>query len=320
MAVAQHEASSLSLTGLPGIFDPASPKLTSGYLTGWAPYTGVMAEAVQTVSITSRVAADNLLAIGTKGHAGYSHKFGGVDVNIDAVMTDNVNVSGAYGYQLSDFESKLGGKLVLITTNSSVGKKITVSGLYVNSMNFNFSANANVTTAWTLVGDDVLYEAWDVPTSGVVGNSSYSCVNPLTWDEIHLLNGCSGVSLTGVQSATFSATLNRTEIFQIGQFTPYDRSVTHPYVVTVSINTLANDVALVDWWDKFRTSYNPMDACLGGCGGVTIKVMTQPLASGAITREFIVASGLRPTTSTLNAAVGSNSTVVLNFEGTNLRF
>ncbi len=320
MAVAQHEASSLSLTGLPGIFDPAAPKTSSGWLTGWAPYTGVMAEVVQTVSVTSRVAAENLLAIGTRGHAGYSKRFGGVDVNIDAVLTNNVNVSGAYGYQLSDFESKLNGNMVLITTNSTVGKKITVSGLYVNSINFNFNANDNVTTSWTFVGDDVLYEAYDVAASGVVGNSENHCKDPLTWDEIHLVNACSGVSLTGVQSATFSASLSRTDIFQIGQFTPYDRSVTHPYNVSVSLNTLANDVALVGWWEKFVASYDPMTGCSGGCGGFLIKVYTQPLSSGAITREFIVASGLRPTTSTLNTAVGSNSTVTLNFEGTALNF
>lgn len=319
MAVAQHEASSLSLTGLPGIFDPAAPKTTSGWLTGWLPYTGVMAEAVQTVSITSRVNAENLLAIGTKGHAGYSKRFGGVDINIDAVLTDNVNVSGAYGYQLSDFESKLPGNLVLTTTNSSVGKRVTVSGLYVNSINFNFNANDNVTTSWTLVGDDLTYADYNV-ASGVIGNSDFHCVDPLTWDEIHLVNGCSGISLTGVQSATFSATLNRTDIFQIGQFTPYDRSVTHPYNVTVSINTLANDVALVGWWEKFVASYDPMSECGTACGSLVIKVYTQPLASGAITMPFIIASGLRPTTSTLNTAVGSNSTVALNFEGTNLMF
>ena len=319
MAVAQHEASSLSLTGLPGIFDPAAPKTSSGWLTGWAPFTGVMAEAVQTVSITSRVSAENLLAIGTKGHAGYSKRFGGVDVNIDAVLTNNVNVSGAYGYQLSDFESKLGGNLVLVTTNSDSGKKVTVSGLYVNSINFNFNANDNVTTSWTLVGDDVLYENW-TSASGVAGNRDFHCVDPLTWDEIHLVNGCSGVSLTGVQSATFSASLSRTDIFQIGQFTPYDRSVQHPYHVSVSINTLANDVALVDWWENFVASYDPMSECTSACGGLRVAVYTQPLSSGAITLPFIIASGLRPTTSTLNTAVGSNSTVTLNFEGTNLLF
>jgi len=320
MAVAQHEASSLSFPQLSGVFDVTSPKTSAGWLGSELPFSGVMAEAVQTVSITSRVGAENLLAVGTRGHAGYSKRFGGVDVSIDAVLTDNAQTSGAYGFDLQDFESKIDGPLTLITTNSNSGKKISVSGLYVNTINFNFNANDNATTSWGFVGDSVLYEFYDVAASGVAGNNDYHCVDPLTWDEIHLVNGCSSAMLTGVQSATFAATLNRTEVYQIGQFVPYDRTVTHPYNVTVTLNTLSNEVELVNWWQKFVASYDPMAECSTTCGSIIIKVRTKPLANDAVGRDFIIASGLRPTSSTLNTAVGANSTVTLNFEGTSLRF
>ncbi len=318
MALSNHEGSLLTFSGLKGIFDVRAPKLTAGWLPG-LPFSGVMAEAVQSVAITSRIAAENLLAVGYKGHAGYSKRFGGVDVNIDAVLTDNVNVSGAYGYDLSDFENQIFGNLVLYTTNGQFGRAVTVSGLYVNSVSFSFNQNDNSTTSWSFVGDGLTYSGYTVATDGSKGFIDYHCVNPLTWDEIHIYDQKNSVILTGVQTATFSATLSRTDTFQIGQFTPYDRAVQHPYNVTVSLNTLANDVALVNWWQKFVPSYDPMSDC---ADGLVIKVRTNPIANAATTtpRDFIIASGLRPDTGTLNVAVGSNSTVSLNFAGTSLRF
>ncbi len=318
MSVGNAEASSFSFPGLPGTFDTSAPKLNPGWLGSNLPYSGVMAEAVQTIAITSRNAAENLLAVGFRGHAGYSKRFGGVDVNIDAVLTDNAAVSGAYGYQLADFDNRLSGLLTVITTNSSVGKKVMVSGLYVTSATFSFTQNANCTTAWTFVGDGIAYENYTVAASGAIGNKDYHCVNPLTWDEIHIYDGANNVVLTGVQTATFTANINRQEVYQIGQFEPFDRTVQYPYDVTVSINTLSDEVNLVNWWAKFIPTYDPMSDC---AGGMIIKVRTNSiLGSIASTRDFIIASGLRPTTSTLNNAVGSNATVALNFQGTSLRF
>lgn len=327
MAVANHEASMIDFPALQGIFDPKYRKTTPGWLptnTGVVqiPFSGVQAEAVQSVAITSRNAAENLLAVGYKGHAGYSKRFGGVDVTIDAVLTNNVNVSGAAGYQLSDFDSKLNGNstsgiLVVYTTNSTLGRVATVSGLYVSSISYTFNANDNSTTSWSFVGDGVIWSGYTVATQGAKGNTDYHCVDPLTWDEVHIYDGANAVVLTGVQSATFAANINRSDVFQIGQFEPYDRSVQYPYDVTVSINTLANDVRLTNWWDKFVPNYDPMSDC---GGGLVIKVRTQSIAGQAAARDFIIASGLRPTTATLNAAVGSNSTVALNFQGTSLYF
>lgn len=325
MSVANSEASLIDFPGLQGVFDTKYRKSTAGWLANASgvnglPFSGVMAEAVQSVAIGSRNAAENLLAIGHRGHAGYSRRFGGVDVTIDSILTDNVNVSGAYGYDLSDFDNKLTSGLTVWTTNSQFGRVATVSGLYVSSISFSFNQNDNSTTSWTFLGDGVTWSGYDVATQGVKGNINYNCVNPLTWDEIHITDTCNGVVLTGVQSATFTANIGRSDIFQIGQFTPYDRSVTYPYDVSVTINTLANDVRLVNWWSKFVPEYDPMSECSSACGGLVIKVRTLPNLSDGIARDFIIASGLRPTTATLNAAVGSNSTVSLTFAGTSLRF
>lgn len=317
MSVGNAEASSFSFPGLPGVFDVNAPKLSAGWLGGALPYSGVMSQAVQTIAITSRNAAENLLAVGYRGHAGYSKRFGGVDVNIDAVFTDNAAVSGAYGYQLSDFDNRLSGLLSVITTNSSVGKKVIVSGLYVTSITHSFTQNANCTTAWTFVGDGIAYENYLVSTSGAAGNKDYHCVNPLTWDEVHIYDNNNAVVLTGVQTATFTANINRSEVFQIGQFEPFDRTVQYPYNVTVAINTLSDEVNLTNWWAKFIPTYDPMSDC---AGGLVIKVRTNSIANAGTARDFIIASGLRPTTSTLNNAVGSNATVALNFEGTSLFF
>lgn len=231
-------------------------------------------------------------------------------------MTDNAAVSGAYGYQLQDFDNQLPSGLILYTTNGTVGKAEAVSGLYVTSITYNFNANGNSTTSWNFVADGVIHSGYTVATQGNQGYKDYHCVNPLTWDEINIFDGTNSVLLTGVQSATFTANINRSEVFQIGQFTPYDRAVQYPYDVTVSINTLANDVNLTNWWNKFVPSYDPMTDC---SAGLVVTLRTGANLGGG-NKEMIVASGLRPSTSTLNAAVGSNSTVALTFMGTTLRW
>jgi hypothetical protein len=316
MAVSNAEGSQLDFPGLPGVFDVKYP-LAPVAQNGIVPFSGVIAEAIQSVAITSRVNSDPLLAIGYTGHAGYARKFGGVDITVDAVLTDNVNTSGAYGFNLDSFKNILPSGLTLYTTNGVIGKKVLVSGIYVNQISWNFNQNAEATTSWSFLGNGVSYENYNVAVSGTVGFKDFHCVSPLMWDEIHITDQVNSVVMTGVQSATFTASYNRQDIFQIGQFEPYDRVVIPPYNVTVTLNTLANDVRLTNWWDKFVPSYDPMSDC---GNNIVIKVRTRSIVNDGIARDFIVASGLRPTNSTLNAAVGSNSTVALTFEGTALSF
>src|SRR3990167_10724160 len=304
MAVSNHEASAIDFQGLDGVFDVKHKKVTASWVSlpgGTKPFSGVMAEAVRTVAVTSRNAADDLLVVGYKGHAGYIHKFGGVDLSIDAVMKNNVNESGAFGFQLSDFDDVLKSGIIVYTTNGTLGRKATISGLYVNQISFNFNQNAESTTSWNFVGDGLDWDNYVVSTSGVQGNKDFHCIDPLTWDEIHLYDGTNSVLLTGVQRATIQASINRQDVFQIGQFAPYDRAVVRPYKVSVNLDLLANDVRLINWWDKFRPAYNPDDDC---AAGLVIKIRTQPLKDDllATSYDFIIASGLRPTTSTLNVA------------------
>ena len=311
MVIANHEGSKIDFPGLPGIFDPKYPKTASGWLS-FAPYSGVQAEAVQTVAITSRVASDNLLAVGTRGQAGFVHKFGGVDLTVDAVLTNNALVSGATGYQLSDFDQILPSGFTLYTTNGVLGKSASISGIYVSSISYTFNQNAESTTSWTFAANGVIYSGYNVAQQGQVGYGNNHCVNPLTWDEVNIYDGKDSLILTGVQSATITATINRTDIYQIGQFTPYDRAVVYPYQVSVTLNTLANEVPLTNWWSKFVPSYDPNSDC---ANGFVIKIRTGSNLS-ATPMDLVIASGLRPTQSTLNTAVGSNSTVNLAWEGT----
>lgn len=315
MSVSNSEGSLLQFPGLMGVFDVTNPFPTGYVQNGIHPYSGVMAEAVTTVAITSKVNSDDLLAIGYTGQAGYAKKFGGVDITVDAVLTDNVNVSGAYGFTLDGLKNILPGNLILYTTNGVQGKKVTVTGIYVNQVTFTFTQNGESTTSWSFLGNGLIPEFYSVANSGVVGFKDQHCVNPLMWNEIHLYDPNNGVVISGVQSATFTASFNRQDVFQIGQFEPYDRVVVPPYKVTATINTLANDVALTNWWNNFVPTYDPMSNC---ANGMIVKVRTQPLVNDATAFDFLIASGMRPTNSTLNVAVGSNATVALTLEGTKL--
>jgi hypothetical protein len=320
VVIANHEGSAIDFPGLPGIFDQKYGKTASGWLpSGVAPYSGVIAQAVQTVAVTAKIAADNLLSVGTRGQAGYVRKFGGIDLTVDGVLTSNYLTSGAIGYQLSDFDNILPSGFTLWTTNGVLGKSASVSGLYVTSISFTFNQNAESTTSWQFIGNGIIYSGYTVATQGQVGYGNNHCVDPLTWDEISLYDGKDAIVLTGVQSATFTATINRTDIYEIGQFVPYDRVVVYPYSVAVTMNTLANEVPLVNWWSKFVPTYDPTADCNNQ---FVIKVRTGSIQTnyGGGGYDMIIASGLRPTQSTLNTAVGANSTVNLSFEGTSMYF
>lgn len=313
MAVANHEGSILSFPGLSGIFTHT----LNGVLNYGAPFpntpgstTGVIiAQAVQTVNIVENTVAEPLNVLGHTGIAGYGKRAGTVDVTIDAVLTSGI----AIGKALTSYESTLAGFLTLTTTDGAVtssrGKQAVVSGLSVNSFTFTFTQNANSTLSMGFVGDGV---TWFDVTSPEGMDTDIEHI-PLTWDLVKVGSPVAGlIVLSGVQTATFAATMTRDLIYEIGTFLPIDKPSQHPHTVTVTLNGLANDVKLSSWLNKFATDFdanNPNNL-------VTVKVSKQ----GDAATDWIVASGLRPSTATMNAAVGANSTVDLVFTGASLTF
>ena len=313
MPVANHEGSLVSIPGLSGFFThtldgtlnygaayPNTPNSASGI---------ILAQAIQSVSITQNVNAEPLPVIGHVGHAGWGKRAGTVDVQIEAVLTSGYPL----GKRLTDYEADIPGNLTLDTTDgqtlNAVGRRALVSGMAITSIAFNFAQNANSTLSVGLIGEGTTW----FPLTSPVGMDIDIEHAPLTWDTVDLSCPVAGlIRLSGIQTATFSATLNRDQIFEVGTFDAIDKPVTHPNNVSVSLEALANSVVIQSWLDKFVSNFDVTNSA----NLVTAKVRRQ----GNATADWIVASGLHPTAATLNAATGSNSMLSLSFTGTSLEF
>lgn len=343
MAVANHEGSILSFPGASGWF---THTLGGGSLIGggsvlnygvpmWNdanvysspavnPPSGlIIAQAIQTVDIVEHTVTAPVLVIGHTGHAGYEDKAGTVDVKIDAIVTSGFPL----GKSLLSYEQKLSegqnsDQLFDLKTtdgqDTGFGREATVSGLFLNNLTFTFTQNSHITVSMGLVGDGVTW----FPISAVPQGMDSSIQHiPATWEEVTLSGVSNGlVVLSGVQNCTVSASMTRDLIYQIGTFLPIDKPSKRPHVVNVTLNSLANSVALNNWLNRFSTTFDANNTA----NLIVFKVSAQgPVGQGDKGRgaiDWIVASGLRPGNATLRAGVGANSMIDLTFEGSNLRF
>lgn len=310
---ANHEGSLVSIPGLSGFFTHT----LDGTLNYGTPYPNtpgsasgvILAQAIQSVSVTNNMNAEPLPVIGHVGNAGWGKRANTVDVQIEAVLTSGYPL----GKRLTDYEADIPGNITLDTTDGqtigAVGRRSIISGLAVTSIAFNFSQNANSTMSVGLIGEG----RTTFPLTSPVGMDIDVEHSPLTWDQVDLSCPVAGlIRLSGIQTATFSATLNRDSIYEIGTFDAIEKPVTHPNSVSVSLESLANSVVIQSWLDKFVSSFDPANSA----NLVTVKVRRQ----GNNTADWIVASGLYPTSDTLNVATGSNSMITLSFTGTSLEF
>lgn len=250
--------------------------------------------------------AEALSVLGHTGAGGYGKRAGTVDITVDAVLTSGVKL--ANGRSFTSFESELPGDLTLQTTSSSAkGKQAVVSKIYVSSFTFTFTQNANSTLAVAAVGDSVVW----TDLSSNLGRLNALQHIPLTWDKVSIHNDALGVAmLSGVQTCTITATLNRADIYQIGQFSILERAATPPHTVTVALTSLSNDVILSNWLDRFTTSLDAMDPAYQ----INFKMY------GPDGNAWIECSGMRPTDATMTTNVGANSTTDLSFEGYTISF
>ena len=287
MPVANHEGS--TLTGGPGglfVFKTGDA-ITPGSDVGHACL-------VQSVDVTTTVATEDILAIGYKGRAGLRENIGNVTVAIEGVLTRDGTELGSIAHDLDFYEAVTNDfYLTSVSSNGVYGKKAQVTAPFVTSIAYNFAVNASATTTWNFSGDNIVWtDSPPSPTTYALETSQY--MNAVEFHEISV-SGIAGC----VQTCTFNATLNRTDIFCLGQKQRFDRPVTNPKEVTVSIETLAGTPG--DEMHMFVTDYTIADE-----GFFTAKCGP------------VVASGLVPTDGGFRVGVGNNSTITMGFRGTNM--
>jgi len=274
------------------------------------------------VTITPRVESQGLVVVGLAGMGGREFSLGSVDVTVDAVVTSGRRM----GKTLADLVPTLSGLEVISTDGFNTfgpiaGRKAHVSGLSITSLNFSFDANNNAAVSMGLIGDGV---TWSLPTSPQ-GTDIDLEHTPALCNLFRVQYGSTDIFVSGLQSASFAATLNREPVFQLGDVLPFGaqnqvtRPVRWPPQVNVSLSAFSNHVRLRDWLEKFQTTYDPKDFRKS----VTISVLEQATGDASSqwgTKNWIVVSGLVPTQATLSLATTTNTTLNLEFTGHDMEF
>ena len=151
--------------------------------------------------------------------------------------------------------------------------QMTCSGLYVSSLNYNFTAEGVHTESVTLVGNDKTWSSGsftftggfnndDSPASGLqkrehitMGNAADASIWPTGAG-----GGIPGIDASGwnndradgssclarIQEVTISTDLGREELVQLGRRNPFFRYATFPVEVTTEIQVLSSDGDFID--------------------------------------------------------------------------
>ena len=112
--------------------------------------------------------------------------------------------------------------------------------------------------------------------------------------------------------------MTRNLVYELGSFLPIHKPSQRPHSVNVTISALANDVQVFDWLAAFQTDYSQFN--LNNPNEYFIVKLAAQGYLGKRGVDWIIASGLRPVSATMNTATGSDSTIELSFTGSSLQF
>jgi hypothetical protein len=315
MAVANHEGSKIQFTGVNENGTPHAPEIGRD----------IHEIAYQSANVTVRTNNEPISAIGFRGVAAVSDLIGTVELALDGILTVdpsdfspylNRGPLGLLNTNLNSIVSKFGDIIVdtLGEDIDDVGLKCSMSGMFATGISFSFQQNASVTTTWNFVGYNCEWEDsdFDFGIDLVVGTG----VNfiPISSKDVQLSVIAPEGDAAGVQSVTFNATINRTEVFELGTLEPVDRPVTFPFEVTATIEALADTASLVRGITPNYKWNNPATPSSPNVYQINVDYIT----SGP--QRLVGAPYMRPTDSTMAVSVGNNSTVTMTFTGWDLEF
>ncbi len=144
------------------------------------------------------------------------------------------------------------------------------SGMFMSSVNYNYSVDGNATESVTLVGNNKFWDAAtygilsaspnvlygtggptmhpingsDVPVSGIVRRHRFNLLGSvLPAEVVTQANNTPGSS--GIQSISVSVDFGREDQYELGRFGPYNKAASYPIEVTTEFEVIATNGDLV---------------------------------------------------------------------------
>jgi len=293
--------------------------------------------AWQSATVTTRTNQEDILAIGVRGVAAITDNIGSVEATLSGIISyepgganypNKVTGPGGFGLlnkTLNDFVS-VHCDIILETRGADAldtGQFVEMLQMFVTGITINIEQNASVTTDWSWIGysatwADSFFSYNEAPSGDLEIGEGCNFV-PLSSKDIRLLavanhpaNTTTGAGFQ-LQTITFSATINRTEIYVIGQRAPIDRPVQLPFDVTASAESLADGGDLIrNFYPEYVWNRGP-----GPCDNDSFNLFVEH-TSDPDGQRICSALNMRPVDGSLSVSVGNNSTTSMTFTGWDL--
>lgn len=209
---------------------------------------------VQSVGLNTNFDFDNIFELGQLEIYDSVLKIPQIEITLEKVLDNYPSVYTLVAPNqnlLEDSKNRLCVKFAIYKDTENAGQStpihtVTCTGMYVNSVSYQFPVEGQITESVTLVGN---HKAWS--TDALTIPASISDGNVATVDE-----PLGGTVLTRrdiatmvlpegkvnkVQSISISLDLGREDLLELGQNAPYARVPNYPVEVTAEIDYLADD-------------------------------------------------------------------------------
>jgi len=190
---------------------------------------------------------------------------------------------------------------------------VQCTGLYMSNYSLNFNLEGASTESATFVGNDIKWSSGAI--SPVAGLSSSAAIqsytdSPVTnsgvLDRRTFTGGTLGINR--LQSATFSVSMDREDLLQLGSKTPFFRAATFPVETTLELEYLATKDSNGVTIDE-NTLDSGCDVGAGISSGDHIKAGNRTFKFGSMNWTGSSYSG--------GDAGGGNATISFNYQGFN---
>ena len=294
--------------------------------------------AYQSASVTSRTNNQPVAAIGYRGIAAITDLIGSVDLTLEGILCWNVAASGlgadnsTPGYRpenlginkkglldtdLDGFSAEWG--MVLLETKgedlTDEGKLACLYGLFLTSITYTFTANQSVTTNWNYVGYNCIWERASADLEDHVIDGTGTNFVPVSSKDVDIevvFPTDLGLTISNIQNATFTGTLNRDEVYAVGSLAPIDRPLRRPFEVAVNFEVLADTAKLLNTFTPIYKWNNEADA--SNPNKIQVYAYRKNNA-GVRTAKICGAPYQRPVDGSLRVSVGANSNAQMNTTG-----
>lgn len=199
--------------------------------------------AVQSVSVTTQSPRNPLSALGYKGVVGFIRQPDTADVTVEEFLPANVtHWSTATAASPPTGTTKLQDVAVADDLNPEGVDIAGALGCVLTGVTFNFNAGQPARVTWTYLGKGGLAALNEVanPTHGTGEEKTV-----LLWEDVNLVTGSLNLDfskgpISGIQSVTFTGTINKDTLFALGTSGVYQHVTTFPTNVSVNIESYEN--------------------------------------------------------------------------------